>query len=442
MGAVAYYSTRHFLITDRQTAALHQAYANAALLRNALASDVPNIDAQVTSLDSGSGTISLLNKHGQWFSTSLTVGEASLPSALRASVSHFHVATQTSLINGSPAYSVGVPLPAVASQYFLVVSLSDTQHTLHVLLAALAAAAALTTILGAGLGLLASRRTMRPLTDVSEAAMAIAGGRLDTRLPRHQRDRDLSNLASSFNEMANQLQERIERDARFTSDVSHELRSPLTTLAASLDLLESRRAQLDPEGQQALDLMTGDIGRFQRLVQDLLEISRDDAGVNDVSFDNVAVGELLRQSLAAAQRIHGSPTRATLTIAPDVELARLEIDKRRFERIMANLIENADHYAGGVSVIVAERSPSTSAVVISVIDEGPGIAETERTKIFDRFYRGDASGQRGAGGGSGLGLALVAEHVHRNRGTITVGDGPSGRGVSFRIELPLAEDDV
>jgi len=437
MGAIAYYTTRHFLITDRQSAALHQAYANAALLRNALAANVPHIDLQVTSLDSGAGSVSLLNDNGQWFSTSLAVGKNSLPLALRQSVGSLHVATQTSVINDAPAFSVGVPLPSQQAAYYLVYDLSDLQHTLRVLLTALGAAAAATTLLGAGLGLIASRRTMRPLAEVSLAAVAIAQGDLETRLPGHRGDADLEGLTNSFNAMVDQLQERLERDARFTSDVSHELRSPLTTMATTLGVLESRRGELSEHGKQALDLMSADIRRFARLVEDLLEISRSDAGASDMIYDTVTIGELVEQSLHASTRLSEDFPPPTLFIDPSVRSIRLMVDKRRFERIMGNLIENAANYAGGATRVSATLSHDALHLELRVGDEGPGISLVERDRIFERFYRGDISGQREGSEGSGLGLALVADNVARHGGTVRVEQGPNAKGSDFVVMIPL-----
>jgi len=142
----------------------------------------------------------------------------------------------------------------VHATYFAVFDLGDLSHTLRVLALALMTAGIITTILGAAVGSSASARSLRPLTGVSRAAVAIAGGRLDTRLPAATGDPDLAGLTTSFNRMVDQLQERIEREARFTSDVSHELRSPLTTLSASLDVLESHADELSPRARHALDL--------------------------------------------------------------------------------------------------------------------------------------------------------------------------------------------
>ena len=440
MGALVYFTARHTLVVEQQGAALRQAYANAALLRNALAASIPSIDAEVTSLDTGRATASLLNDDGRWFSTSLSISRSSLPTSLRSDVRSGHVSTVTSSQGSSPLLMVGVPIPSVRSSYYFVVDLSDLEHTLRVLLAALAAAAAVTTVLGALVGLIASRRTMRPLTEVSTAAAAIAVGDLTTRLPVDRRDPDLGALSTSFNAMVDQLEERIERDARFTSDVSHELRSPLTTLAASLEVLESARADLPPRADRAVDLMAGDLRRFQRMVADLLEISRLDAGSGDLALDEVVAGELVRQCVAAASRDLPEADRPTVRISPEAEPCLLLVDKRRVERIITNLLENARLYAGGATEVSAEVPADGTTVAITVADAGPGIAPDERTKVFDRFYRGVTSGRRGATDGSGLGLSLVAEHVRRLDGDVRSVDGPDGVGTACGVTLPISEE--
>ena len=192
---------------------------------------------------------------------------------------------------------VGVPVPSVHAAYFEVFDLSDLDHTLRVLGLTLFVAGVVTTFLGIALGRFASARSLRPLADVSRAAGAIAGGELDTRLDADAADPDLEGLTISFNAMVDQLQERIEREARFNSDVSHELRSPLTTLAASLEVLEADREQLPVRSQRALQLLSDDLRRFQRMVGDLLEMSRADAGSVDVFLEEVNVSELVRRSV-------------------------------------------------------------------------------------------------------------------------------------------------
>ena len=159
----------------------------------------------------------------------------------------------------------------------------------------------------------ASRRAVRPLRDAAKAAQAIAAGNLDTRLDVTD-DRDLARLTTSFNEMVAALQHRIERDARFASDVSHELRSPLMTLAASTEVLQSRRDEMPDRAQAALDLLVADVARFQGLVEDLLEISRVDGGSAQLNLEEV------QGRRAGAECGRGS--RARTNTSPSLSLPR------------------------------------------------------------------------------------------------------------------------
>jgi signal transduction histidine kinase len=229
--------------------------------------------------------------------------------------------------------------------------------------------------------------------------------------------------------MADRLQERIEREARFTSDVSHELRSPLTTLSTSIGVLEARRDDLPPRSRQALDLLAAELRRFQRMVADLLEISRFDAGSAELSLDEVRVDELVQHAVQA-----GGNGSLPVEIAPDVAGLQVSVDKRRIERVLANLVENAAVYAGGVTRLAVEATGTKVRLIVE--DAGPGIPTESRQRIFERFFRGSASGRRGAGDGSGLGLALVAEHVRLHGGRVWVDDRPGG-GSRFVVELPI-----
>jgi signal transduction histidine kinase len=358
-------------------------------------------------------------------------------------------ASQFFSIGGTPQLVIGVPLPSVHAAYFEVFSLDELAGTLRTLAFALAAAALVTTLAGAAVGRWASGRALRPLAGVTDAAVAIAGGELDTRVEAGD-DVDLQELASAFNQMTANLQDRIEREARFTSDVSHELRSPLTTLSATVGVLETHREELTPRAQRALDLLDGDLQRFTRMVDDLLEISRFDAGSAELSLDEVDPAELVRQAVAATTPAGDEgrpPLSIPVAIGPGVDGLRLRVDKRRFERVMANLSENASLYAGGVSRVVVERHPSPDdgddpprSIRVIIEDEGPGIPLQERDHLFERFYRGSRAGQRASSDGTGLGLSLVAEHVRLHGGVVSVEDGPTG-GSRFIVELPLSGDE-
>jgi signal transduction histidine kinase len=270
---------------------------------------------------------------------------------------------------------------------------------------------------------------LRPLGHVTAAAVAIAGGRLDTRVAPIA-DPDLGIFVSSFNDMASALQERIERDARFASDVSHELRSPLTTLTTSISVLEARRDEMPERAQAALDLMVADVQRFSALVEDLLEISRFDAGAATLHLESVRISELVLQAVAASTDVE-----IPVTISADAAACTVAVDKRRLVRVIANLITNAERYGGGATRINVELVDND--VRIAVEDEGPGVDEADRERVFERFARGtDAAGRRSSGEGVGLGLALVREHINLHSGRAWVEEGSAGVGARFVFELP------
>jgi two-component system, OmpR family, sensor histidine kinase MtrB len=267
-----------------------------------------------------------------------------------------------------------------------------------------------------------------PLRAVAAATRRLAGGNLDTTLPA-ERDRELSVLVDSFNTMVATLRARIERDARFAADVSHELRSPLTTLSTSLNVLQGRRNELSERGRSALDLLAVELVRFQRLVEDLLEISRADAEALHSESEPVRIGELILNLLE-------QPQYATVSADLDSSAidAVIEGDKRRLQQVLRNLLDNAATHAGGATRVSAHARGD--AVTVFVDDLGPGIAPDERERIFDRFTRGRGAARRASQSGTGLGLALVFEHVRAHGGRVWATDTPEGRGARFAVELP------
>jgi signal transduction histidine kinase len=459
LAGITYFAARQAFVNERQSASQHQAFVNASFVQNALrAKGTPPVQP-LESVDALSGSRSVLYRADtqQWFNTTLSVSQSAIPVAMRRLVISGTPATQVFDLGGTPELVVGVPLNAVQASYFEVFSLDELSRTLRVLALALGAAALVTTLAGAVVGRWASGRVLRPLSGISEAAVAIAGGELGTRVEAGD-DADLKALAASFNRMAGNLQGRIEREARFTSDVSHELRSPLTTLSASVGVLETHRGELSPQAQRALSLLEADLSRFRRMVDDLLEISRFDAGSAELSLDDVSPGELVRRAVASTSPIgedgDRQPVGFTVVVAPEVEPLRLRVDKRRFERIMANLVDNAGLYGDGVSRVVVESGPGSAgsgpnelgagpvaSVRIAVEDRGPGVPDHARQHLFERFYRGRASGRRGSSEGTGLGLSLVAEHVHLHGGSVWIEDAPGG-GARFVVELPLNPEAV
>ncbi len=328
---------------------------------------------------------------------------------------------------------IGVPISTRDAIYVEAVPLTDIEDTLSSLALALLGAGAVTTAAGIGLGAWAARRVLSPLEHVSNAAEALASGDLATRL-EVEGDRDLLPLADSFNDMATNLEERIERDARFASDVSHELRSPLMTIMASAEVLSSRAEDLDPRSQTALELLTSDLERFRQLVQDLLEISRYDTSAGQIETDYFGIVEFV-QRVAEDNEHNNIP----VEYQDGMEGTVVAADKRRLARVIANLLDNASFYGGGATSI--ELRQMDDVIEIAVEDQGPGVPPEERQLIFGRFARGSEGGRRGAGTGTGLGLALVAEHVRLHGGRVRVDDRPDGlSGARFVVELPMAVD--
>jgi len=441
MGGLSYFTTRHFLLAERESAAQHQAFTNASLVRSSLQAGDTQYVELLASIDAGSNAHSVLYHQSQAYASSLSVNASSIPPGLRSQVLAGTAATQTYRAGdtaATPEIVVGVPIPSVQAAYFEVFDLSDLDHTLRVLELTLFVTGAVTTLLGIALGRFASQRSLRPLADVSRAAGAIAGGDLDTRLDEEAVDPDLEGLTLSFNTMVDQLQERIEREARFNSDVSHELRSPLTTLGASLEVLEADHDTLPPRSQRALQLLSADLRRFQLMVRDLLEMSRAEADSGDLFLEEVNVSELVQRSVESGLgSVNGSAaTRPEIRIDPAVADSRVGVDKRRFERVMANLIENAANYGGGVTEIAVQPGDDQRDIEVMIDDAGPGIDPAERAKVFERFYRGSAAGRRGSGTGTGLGLSLVAEHLRMMHGQIRVESSPAG-GARFVVALPV-----
>jgi two-component system, OmpR family, sensor histidine kinase MtrB len=271
-----------------------------------------------------------------------------------------------------------------------------------------------------------SRRVLQPVSRVADAAEALATGGLDTRLPP-ERDPDLQRLVGSFNGMADSIQARIEREARFASDVSHELRSPLAALAAASEVLSRRAGELTEPAQQALEIMLNQIGRFSTMVLDLLEISRIDAGMADVNLEPGRLGDLTERIVAASDH-HD----VKVEIAPVVAEAMVRLDRRRYERMLTNLLDNAAHYgAPPVTVRVADQG---GRIAVHVDDAGPGVPAPERGHIFERFSRGSTAQQAS---GTGLGLALVREHARLHGAVVSVGESPEG-GARFTLSFPQA----
>lgn len=425
LATFAYALTRDRLISERETNAATRAYLNARSVRNALQGPDPDVAGLLSSLEGNAGSAVLTRVAGEWYSGSVGLGPDRLPESLTRVVSEGMAGRQVYRVNDVPYVAIGVPIPAVDARYYELVPVDDIERTLEGLLRGLVLGAIITTLAGAAAGSYASARVLRPLRDVSLAAEKIAAGGLDTRIDAIA-DRDLQALRTAFNRMVDAVQERIDREVRFTSDVNHELRAPVAAMFSTLSV--ARRHMDDPRAaERAIDELEDRVRDLYKLVEDLLEISRAEAGVAQLQIEELDPVDLTRALLDRLGK-QDLPL-DVLDGVPDAIWA----DKRRLGQMLQNLLDNADHYAGGPTRV--EVSGRRDRVFFAVEDHGPGVAEHQRSFIFERFARGDAAMDR-AVSGTGLGLALVAEHAALHGGRVDVEDRPGG-GARFVVELPV-----
>jgi two-component system sensor histidine kinase MtrB len=438
LAITTYGLTRSNLVDERVDAAISTSQRNAQGVERDLRSLPATADVAGASLERVGVQDYLIWYGDAWTGGAATFQNPEIPPELVTKViDNGESASQIVKVGDELSVVVGWDIPRVGS-YFEAFSLQETDSTLSSVRLSLILAAAITTGLGVLVGIFAARRAVRPVATAAQAASAIAGGRLDTRLESTD-DPDMRVLTDSFNDMAEALQVRVERDARFASDVSHELRSPLMTLAASVEVMEARREEIPDRAQAALDLLSGDVTRFQGLVEDLLEISRFDAGAIRLHMEELLAAEFVRQAIAVS-----SLPQTPVHVSERAELALIRGDRRRLARVIANLIDNARAYGGGdpevsIDVINPDDEP-ISHVMIVVEDRGPGVPQEERELVFERFARGGGAGRRTGSEGAGLGLSLVDEHVRMHGGRVWVEDRLDGEsGARFVIEIMATE---
>ena len=426
--AVAAYSiTRENLLDQRERTALRRAYQDARLLRDQLATAGTSPADALAALTPPGETAVVVHHRGRWYSSSLDIGSAAIPDELRRSTEPGADGGQVAYVrvrsDEGPRLVVGVPVPVVDAVLYEVAPLTELQNGLRTLATVLASGTLIATALAALVGARLARQALRPLRPLSTTAAAIAAGDLDTRLPP-TRDPDLAIMVGSFNSMVDALQQRLERDARFAADVSHELRSPLTTLVTGVDLLNARRSELTPRSRQVLDLLTEDLTRFRTLLEDLLELAGRDAGT-PLDCAPVDLAALARHALETTGR--APALLRCIGEGPFVVAA----DKPRLERAVTNLLDNADRHGDGVTAVTVRRTDEH--VALTVEDAGPGVPVPARERIFERFAT--ASGARGSSPSTGLGLALVRETALAHGGTVQCCSGPAG-GAHFVLLLP------
>ena len=354
-------------------------------------------------------------------------------------------------IHGQPLLVVGLPVayrtgdasaPVLSGlALYLAVPQNTEQAYVKAMITAIEHATLSALCVAVLLALIAASGVLRPVRALRRATRRMAEGHLDVRLAVNGSD-ELADLSQSFNDTAAALEQsvtelrRMEAQARrFVADVSHELRTPLAAMSAVTDVLDEEAQHLRPETGDALRLISEGTVRLSRLVDDLMEISRFDAGAARLSLDEIDLAESVRYSLDSRGWLHEVEVRL-----PAPGALRTRVDPRRFDVVVANLVGNAlRHGAPPVRLSVSTKDgPAGEAwAVVEVADSGPGIAEAAMPHIFERFYKADTTRTRSES--SGLGLAITAENVYLHGGRVCASNRPGG-GAVFTVELPLRRD--
>ncbi|MEU2347480.1 MtrAB system histidine kinase MtrB [Modestobacter sp. NPDC049651] len=373
----------------------------------------------------------------------------SLPGDLRAQVTAGAQAYRYATVpdaegNPVPTLLVGAPVPSDGAsgdrvELYFAFPLDQEQESLQLIRSTVAICGVVLTLFVVGIGVLVTRLVVDPVRRAAGSAQRLAEGHLEERLAVRGED-DLARLATSFNAMADSLQKQITQleglsqlQQRFTSDVSHELRTPLTTVSMAADVLHEARADFDPALARSAELLRAELDRFEVLLADLLEISRYDAGAAVLDAEQQDLGQLVLRVVDGMRPLAARLDCPLLVSIPETAVVA-EVDGRRVERVLRNLVGNALEHGAGRSVEIT-LAASEAATAVTVRDHGVGLSAADAQHVFDRFWRADPARVRSLGG-SGLGLSISLEDARLHGGWLQVWGRP-GQGAQFRLTLPL-----
>lgn len=370
-----------------------------------------------------------------------------VPDALRRFVQRNQVSYQFATVADPDGYHgrvliIGSPSAEVPTlEIYLIFPLGNEERSLALMRGTMLVGGVVLLILLAAITALVTRQVVLPIRSAARIAGRFADGRLKERM-LVRGDDDIARLAKAFNEMAeslsnqiNQLEEFGNLQRRFTSDVSHELRTPLTTVRMAADLIHGSSDDLDPALARSAELLVTELDRFEGLLNDLLEISRHDAGVAELQVESLDVRMCVRAAISTVRHLARDAGIEVVIDLPE-EPVVAEVDPRRVERVLRNLLANAIDHSEGKPVLIRMRGDTdVNALAVVVRDQGVGLRPGEEKLVFSRFWRSDPSRMRRSGG-TGLGLSISVEDANLHDGKLEAWGRP-GVGASFRLTLPL-----
>lgn len=427
-GAVAgatYSVSRWYLINQREDAAITRAVLDsrsvAASLTAGLTPDVAL--GQVPSVGTSQPMVQV---QGLWYTSGVTVPPDALPESLLSVAAQDGGAQQRTTIGDEQYLLVAVQLET--GIYVEVFPLRELDLGLTIGGWLLVVQTMLAGIVGIFIGRYTFAQVIRPLLRLGAGARRIASGELSTRIPL-TRDPDLDPIAVSFNGMAESVQSRIKREQRFSANVSHELRSPLTAVVGTVELLERNLNDLPEREQRLIGTLQTQTARMSQMLLDLLEISR-------IGNDDPLLEETVSVTTLCLDAIRVRGLSEELIHVDDSHELLITTDTRRFERIVGNLIDNANRHGNGVTAIRIYRSTDSEPqyIVVSVEDQGPGIPTDEIPKLFEPFTRGEDAKETV---GAGLGLAIAIEQAQLLGVELSV-ESVEPHGARFVMQIPVA----
>ncbi|MFE5723214.1 sensor histidine kinase [Streptomyces erythrochromogenes] len=348
-----------------------------------------------------------------------------------ANDAEYHVYWQRTKPRGNPYLVGGTRIVGGGPTGYMYKSLAQERDDLNALAWSLTIATILALLGSALLAQAAARTVLKPVQRLGDAARRLGEGELDHRLDVSGTD-ELADLSRTFNKTAEALEKKVadmsareESSRRFVADMSHELRTPLTALTAVAEVLEEEVEDLDPMIAPAVALVVSETRRLNILVENLMEVTRFDAGTAKLVLDDVDVADQVTACIDARAWLDAVELDAERGIV-------VRLDPRRLDVILANLIGNALKHGG--SPVRVSVTVEGDWLVIAVQDNGPGIPEEVLPHVFDRFYKASAS--RPKSDGSGLGLSIAVENAHIHGGDITAANVPGG-GALFTLRLPV-----